>query len=78
MLVRSEAGEQLVNESLNSNLIVTSDFPSDREAILRKAVSGKKQRVIKELSERGSEASPLLYLKMDDDRRKLFLEGGPK
>ena len=67
-----------MTESLNSSLIVTSDSPADREAILREAVSGKKQRVIKQLSERGNEASPLLYLKMDDERRKLFLEGGPK
>ena len=78
MVVRSEAGEQLVNESLNSKIIITDDFPADREAILREAVTGKKRRVIKELSERGNEASPLLYLKMDDERRKLFLEGGPK
>lgn len=78
MLVRSEAGEQLVNESLNSKIIVTQEFPADREEILRGAVSGKKQRVVKELSERGSETSPLAYLKMDDERRQMFLEGGPK
>jgi len=78
MLVRSEAGEKLVEEASNADIIAIKEFPAEREAILREAVGNKKQRVIKQLSERGSESAPLLYLKIDDEQRKLFLEGGPK
>ena len=78
MLVRSETGEKLVKDALKANVITTKQFPAEREQILREAVGNKKRRVIKELNERGSESSPLLYLKLDDEQRKTFLEGGPK
>ncbi|UCD55986.1 MAG: Coenzyme F420 hydrogenase/dehydrogenase, beta subunit C-terminal domain [Candidatus Hydrogenedentota bacterium] len=78
MLVRSEAGERLVEDAVKAKVIVTKTFPAERRAILREAVNNKKMRVIKELSGRGDQNSPLLYLKIDDEQRKLFLEGGPK
>ncbi len=78
MLVRSEAGEKLVQDALKAKAIATKKFPAEREAILREAVSAKKRRVIKELAERGNESSPLLYLRIDEEQRKLFSEGGPK
>jgi len=76
MLVRSEAGEKLVEDASGAGIIAIEEFPADREEILREAVGNKKKRVVKQLSERGSESSPLLYLKMDDEQRASFLEGG--
>ena len=78
MLVRSEAGAKLVDDASKASVIAVDEFPAEREAILREAVENKKKRVVKQLSERGSESSPLLYLKMDDEQRSSFLEGGPK
>jgi coenzyme F420 hydrogenase subunit beta len=78
MLVRSSAGEKLIQGALKAKVITTKKFPADREAILREAVGNKKRRVIKELSQRGNESAPLLYLKIDEAQRKMFLEGGPK
>lgn len=78
MLVRSDAGRKLVNAAAKAKAITVQDFPSEREAILREAVLNKKQRVLKELSARGSEQMPLLYLKMDEAQRASLLEGGPK
>ena len=78
MLVRSEAGENLVQSALKAKTITKRKFPAEREAILREAVGNKKRRVIKELSKRGNETAPLLYLRIDEKQRKLFLEGGTK
>jgi coenzyme F420 hydrogenase subunit beta len=78
MLVRSEAGEKLSESALKAKIIAADDFPADREEILREAVGNKKKRVVKALSERGSESSPLAYLKIDEEQRTMFLEGGPK
>ncbi|MBI5115755.1 Coenzyme F420 hydrogenase/dehydrogenase, beta subunit C-terminal domain [Candidatus Poribacteria bacterium] len=78
VLVRSEAGEKLFADALKAKAVTTKKFPGEREAILREAVGAKKRRVLKELSRRGSESAPLLYLKLDDSQRALFLEGGNK
>jgi coenzyme F420 hydrogenase subunit beta len=78
MLVRSEAGEKLVEGAAEAKIIVADEFPAEREEILREAVGNKKKRVVKALSERGNEDSPLAYLKLDEEQRTFFLEGGPK
>jgi coenzyme F420 hydrogenase subunit beta len=78
MLVRSKAGDKLVQDALKAKAISTKEFPAEREAILREAVGAKKHRVIRELTERGNESSPLLYLRIDEEQRKMFSEGGPK
>lgn len=78
MLVRSEAGEKLVASATEAGIIAAKSFPEERVAILREAVTNKKRRVVKELSNRGNENSPLLYLKLSDEQREFFLEGGPK
>jgi coenzyme F420 hydrogenase subunit beta len=78
MLVRSEAGAKLVEGALKAKAIETKKFPAERESVLREAVGNKKRRVLKELSQRGNENAPLLYLKLDEEQRKHFLEGGPK
>ena len=76
VLVRSEAGEKLVDEAKGAEILEVQEFPSEREEMLREAVGNKKKRAVKQLSERGSEASPLHYLKMDDAQRESFLKGG--
>ena len=78
VLVRSKLGGKLVEDAEKAKIITSDEFPSEREDILREAVGNKKRRVVKALSERGNESSPLLYLKIDEEQRKLFLEGGPK
>ncbi|GAB4345083.1 MAG: hypothetical protein Kow0099_25040 [Candidatus Abyssubacteria bacterium] len=78
MLVRSETGAKLVESALKAKAIETREFPAEREAILREAAANKKRRVLHELGRRGNESSPLLYLKLDDEQRNYFLEGGPK
>jgi coenzyme F420 hydrogenase subunit beta len=78
MLVRSETGQQLVADALKANILSSSDFPAEREEILREAVGNKKKRVVKALSERGNENAPLAYLMLNEEQRTLFLEGGPK
>ena len=78
MVVRSEAGEKLVKGASKAKIIVTDEFPAEREEILREAVGNKKKRVVKALSERGNENSPLAYLRLDEEQRNFFLEGGPK
>lgn len=78
VLVRSEAGEKLFGDATKAKIIEVEEFPGEREEILRGAVGNKKKRVVKLLAERGNESSPLLYLKMDDERRESFLKGGPK
>jgi coenzyme F420 hydrogenase subunit beta len=78
VLVRSEAGEKFIDDAISKKVIATKEFPSEREEILRTAVENKKKRVVKALSERGNENSPLLYLKIDEKERDLFLKGGPK
>ncbi|RJP20308.1 MAG: hypothetical protein C4520_11645 [Candidatus Abyssobacteria bacterium SURF_5] len=77
LLVRSEAGERLVNSAARAKAVGLQKFPAEREAILREAVGNKKRRVLKELSQRGNENMPLLYLKMSVEQRSL-LEGGSK
>ena len=76
VLVRSEAGEKLFGDAAKAKIMEVEDFPAEREEILRGAVGNKKKRVVKLLAERGNESSPLLYLKMDDERRESFLKGG--
>lgn len=78
MLVRSEAGAKLVESALKAKIMALEQFPAEREEILREAVGNKKKRVVKALSERGTENSPLAYLKLDEEQRAFFLEGGPK
>ena len=78
MLVRSEAGEKIVDEVSKAGVISAKEFPAEREAILREAVGNKKKRVIERLAERGSESAPLHYLKIDDEHRRSFMEGGPQ
>jgi coenzyme F420-reducing hydrogenase beta subunit len=77
-LVRTEAGEGLLDDASKAGIIAIEEFPAEREEILREAVGNKKKRVVAQLSERGSEASPLVYLKMSDEERSSFLEGGPE
>jgi coenzyme F420 hydrogenase subunit beta len=78
MLVRSETGEKLVESAANARLLASQPFPADREDILRTAVGNKKRRVLKALSERGNEQSPLHYLRLDERQRTRLLEGGSR
>jgi coenzyme F420-reducing hydrogenase beta subunit len=76
VLARSRLGDDLVRGAQSAGIIEVMDFPAERKEILVTAVTNKKKRVLKELSSRGGDDGMLLYLKMNDEQKKVFVEEG--
>ncbi len=74
LIVRTEAGQALVEAAERAGRIERSPFPADRLRLLRKAAFDKKKRALEELERREADGGPPSHLRIPEEERRFFLE----
>jgi coenzyme F420 hydrogenase subunit beta len=73
LIVRSEAGKELVESAIANGVIETAPLPDENLEHLREAALLKKKRALKGIVDRTGSAEDLLYLKLSDEALERLL-----
>lgn len=75
LIVRSQAGEDLVKEALREGILEVKPYPKERLPLLKQAVLAKKQRVLQALkTEKGEENNRVGYLNLSPAEINFYLK----
>jgi coenzyme F420 hydrogenase subunit beta len=73
LIVRSEAGKELVEAAISDGVIETAPLPDENLEHLKEAARLKKKRALTSIIDRTGSAEDLLYLEMSDEVRERLL-----